>query len=42
MYDPYLSCTTHALGKMPLQVTLQDTTGKVIHQLTKGVNGTVQ
>ncbi len=41
-YDPCLSCATHALGKMPLQVTLQDTTGKVIHQLTKGVNGTVQ
>ncbi len=38
-YDPCLSCATHALGKMPLQVTLQDTTGKVIHQLTKGTNG---
>jgi len=41
-YDPCLSCATHALGKMPLQVTLQDTTGKVIHQLTKGTNGIVQ
>ncbi|NBQ67893.1 MAG: Ni/Fe hydrogenase subunit alpha [Nitrosomonadaceae bacterium] len=41
-YDPCLSCATHALGKMPLQVTLQDTAGKVIHQLTKGVDGAIQ
>ncbi|QOJ21637.1 MAG: Ni/Fe hydrogenase subunit alpha [Gammaproteobacteria bacterium] len=41
-YDPCLSCATHALGKMPLQVTLQDMTGKVIHQLTKGIDGAIQ
>jgi len=41
-YDPCLSCATHALGKMPLQVTLQDTAGKVIHQLTKGADGAVR
>lgn len=41
-YDPCLSCATHALGKMPLQVTLQDTDGNVIHQLTKGVDGAVR
>ncbi|MBS0484642.1 MAG: nickel-dependent hydrogenase large subunit, partial [Proteobacteria bacterium] len=41
-YDPCLSCATHALGKMPLQVTLQDTAGKVIHQLTKGVDGAIR
>ncbi|QOJ24133.1 MAG: Ni/Fe hydrogenase subunit alpha [Gammaproteobacteria bacterium] len=40
-YDPCLSCATHALGKMPLQVTLQDMAGKVIHQLTKGADGAV-
>ena len=38
-YDPCLSCATHALGKMPLQVILQHTNGTVIHQLRKGVNG---
>ncbi|MBS0586613.1 MAG: Ni/Fe hydrogenase subunit alpha [Proteobacteria bacterium] len=41
-YDPCLSCATHALGKMPLQVTLQDRGGNVIHQLTKGVDGAVR
>ncbi|MBV6447694.1 Ni/Fe hydrogenase subunit alpha [Nitrosomonas sp.] len=41
-YDPCLSCATHALGKMPLQVTLQDTDGNAIHQLTKGVDGAVR
>ena len=40
-YDPCLSCATHALGKMPLQVTLQDTAGKMIHQLTKGMDGAI-
>ncbi|MDP3664639.1 MAG: nickel-dependent hydrogenase large subunit, partial [Nitrosomonas sp.] len=40
-YDPCLSCATHALGKMPLQVTLQSSDGKVIHQLTKGVDGEI-
>ncbi|MDV6346844.1 Ni/Fe hydrogenase subunit alpha [Nitrosomonas sp. Is35] len=41
-YDPCLSCATHALGKMPLQVTLQHRDGKIIHQLTKGVDGAVR
>lgn len=41
-YDPCLSCATHALGKMPLQVALQDTEGNVIHQLTKGMDGEIQ
>ncbi|MBX3617007.1 Ni/Fe hydrogenase subunit alpha [Nitrosomonas sp.] len=40
-YDPCLSCATHALGKMPLQVTLQRLSGAVIHQLTKKVDGTI-
>ncbi len=40
-YDPCLSCATHALGKMPLQVTLQDMTGKTIDQLTKGMTGEI-
>jgi NAD-reducing hydrogenase large subunit len=29
-YDPCLSCATHALGKMPLVVTLKDPSGKVL------------
>ncbi|MDP3609440.1 MAG: nickel-dependent hydrogenase large subunit, partial [Nitrosomonas sp.] len=41
-YDPCLSCATHALGKMPLQVTLQHINGTVIHQLTKGMDGAIQ
>lgn len=40
-YDPCLSCATHALGKMPLQVTLQDGNGKVIDRLTKGMNSEI-
>ncbi|MDO9470692.1 MAG: nickel-dependent hydrogenase large subunit, partial [Nitrosomonas sp.] len=40
-YDPCLSCATHALGKMPLQVMLQSSDGKVIHQLTKGTDGEI-
>ncbi len=40
-YDPCLSCATHALGKMPLQVTLQDMNGRVVDQLTKGMTGEI-
>lgn len=40
-YDPCLSCATHALGKMPLQITLQSIDGTVIDQLTKGANGKI-
>ena len=29
-YDPCLSCATHALGQMPLEVTLVDSRGRVI------------
>ncbi|MDQ6951388.1 MAG: Ni/Fe hydrogenase subunit alpha, partial [Mariprofundales bacterium] len=38
-YDPCLSCATHALGKMPLQVELVDSAGKQLDQLTKGSDG---
>ncbi len=41
-YDPCLSCATHALGKMPLQVTLQRVDGHVLHQLTKNTEGAIQ
>jgi NAD-reducing hydrogenase large subunit len=29
-YDPCLSCATHALGKMPLEVELIDAAGKIV------------
>jgi len=29
-YDPCLSCATHALGQMPLQVEIYDAEGKII------------
>ena len=29
-YDPCLSCATHALGQMPLQVEIFDADGKMI------------
>ena len=33
-YDPCLSCATHAIGKMPLEVSLVDNKGNVIDQKT--------
>ncbi len=33
-YDPCLSCATHALGQMPLEVTLLDVDGKVVDYKT--------
>ena len=38
-YDPCLSCATHALGKMPLQVELVDWEGRKVNQLIKGSDG---
>jgi NAD-reducing hydrogenase large subunit len=38
-YDPCLSCATHALGKMPLQVELLDAEGALLDRLVKGGNG---
>jgi NAD-reducing hydrogenase large subunit len=34
-YDPCLSCATHALGQMPLVVTLVDENEQVIDQKVK-------
>jgi NAD-reducing hydrogenase large subunit len=38
-YDPCLSCATHALGKMPLQVELVDAEGQLVDRLVKGGDG---
>jgi NAD-reducing hydrogenase large subunit len=35
-FDPCLSCATHALGKMPLEVELADATGQVIDRRRSG------
>lgn len=35
-YDPCLSCATHALGMMPLQVELLDSNGMLISQYVSG------
>jgi NAD-reducing hydrogenase large subunit len=34
-YDPCLSCATHALGQMPLQIQLLDSTGTLIDERRK-------
>jgi NAD-reducing hydrogenase large subunit len=38
-FDPCLSCATHALGKMPLELELLDADGMRIDVLSKGVQG---
>lgn len=40
-YDPCLSCATHALGKMPLQVELVNAQGNVISRLSKNIDGSI-
>jgi NAD-reducing hydrogenase large subunit len=34
-YDPCLSCATHALGQMPLQVTLHAADGSILDRVTR-------
>ena len=38
-FDPCLSCATHALGKMPLQVELLDSAGNQLSTLTRSGDG---
>jgi NAD-reducing hydrogenase large subunit len=38
-FDPCLSCATHALGKMPLEVELIDADGALLDRRTKGLGG---
>jgi NAD-reducing hydrogenase large subunit len=40
-YDPCLSCATHALGKMPLEIALLDAEGRCRDRLCKGADGGV-
>ncbi|MBI3222602.1 MAG: Ni/Fe hydrogenase subunit alpha [Nitrosomonadales bacterium] len=39
-FDPCLSCATHALGKMPLEVELLDVSGGRVDMLTRSSDGT--
>jgi len=41
-YDPCLSCATHAMGKMPLQIELLDAGGVLVDRLTKGGDGKIE
>ncbi len=36
-YDPCLSCATHAIGKMPLEVSIVDRNGKTVSMMRKGM-----
>ena len=36
MYDPCLSCATHAVGKMPLEIVLAGPDGEVLQRVTRG------
>jgi len=38
-YDPCLSCATHAIGKMPLQLELVDSAGRLLDRLTRDSDG---
>ncbi len=38
-FDPCLSCATHALGKMPLEVELLDASGALASRLVKSADG---
>jgi NAD-reducing hydrogenase large subunit len=38
-YDPCLSCATHALGRMPLEVTLQAADGTLLDQVRRSSDG---
>jgi NAD-reducing hydrogenase large subunit len=40
-YDPCLSCATHALGQMPLEVTLLAADGSVLDRVHKSALGGV-
>ncbi len=34
-YDPCLSCSTHAIGKMPMMIEVFDAAGAVLHSITR-------
>ena len=34
-YDPCLSCSTHAIGTMPMEIEILDTEGKVMRKVVR-------
>jgi NAD-reducing hydrogenase large subunit len=34
-YDPCLSCSTHAIGKMPMMIEVLDAAGALVHSITR-------
>ena len=40
-YDPCLSCATHAIGKMPMELNLVDNDGELVDRLEKRVTGQI-
>jgi NAD-reducing hydrogenase large subunit len=40
-YDPCLSCATHALGRMPLEISLLDSSGELVERLVKSSSGSI-
>jgi NAD-reducing hydrogenase large subunit len=40
-YDPCLSCATHAMGKMPLEISLYDENEKLVDRLEKRASGQI-
>jgi NAD-reducing hydrogenase large subunit len=41
-YDPCLSCATHAMGKMPLEISLVSDKGEIIDRLEKRASGQIE
>ncbi len=41
-YDPCLSCATHAMGKMPLEITLINDKEEIIDRMEKRASGEIQ
>jgi NAD-reducing hydrogenase large subunit len=41
-YDPCLSCATHAVGKMPLEIELVDASGQVVDRIQKRATGLIE
>ena len=40
-YDPCLSCATHAMGKMPLQINLENEQDELVDRLEKSATGNI-
>ena len=40
-YDPCLSCATHAMGKMPLQINLVNEQDELVDRLEKSATGNI-